>query len=795
TIGREEQAHLQQLVRDLVQTDSKVISDDTFDQTPYIIKQVFQSGREEAFGELLSGFALRKEHEIEKVCALHYQEFVQSIDQLLKVRAGTSSMRDKILSMNHQIQETGDKTVEKKKELIENKRKLVNIELALESVQSCLFVLDICNRITTQIASRKYFSALRMVQEIQSTHFKLIQSYSFSKLIIDWIPQVQQRVRASVLLELKEWYSIIKENAARVGSLAMNLTLARYEKINKIINSSSLSKLKSKSIASNIGKSMELAINEELANQNDLSNGEDIQLDFTPLFQCIHIHDVLGKRTQLKIEFEENRRLQADQLIKSSFSLKSGSTTEFNKYMQQIAGFFVIEATVMTSTQDFRSRSNVEAIWELATNKMGVHMIESLSECDMPELFLEMKESITAFMQTMSVYGYAVSHLNDLMLSLLDRFGELVKTSTGTKIFTIINEEDDYLPMSCKNPMELAKVQHALSIPEEFVQDEDGNPMYPVGLPFSRGVFLCAVEIGHMIDRFYRFSAGFTQQSNEIDDLMKKVLENVLFQYLNATYRDRIVNGGLSVAIQLMINSQWLAHACADFEQLLQEKRFSTKGIRVPLASTSAFEETYHMAENRIFQVINHKIDTFVEVVDYNWTSNQSRSSHSPSYNDLAEYLEALNISALTALPDSTKSKVFFEAFEHLSSSLKDLITTSKVNFVTIPALESLEKDVIFLESFLKRIPDAISVSDCFVELRQLILYGKSANYEEILNLSIKSKKYSRVEMQDVVHLLEKLKNYDTGYFSKASPAEKQLKKTMEDVMKALRQYCELPPK
>lgn len=45
---------------------------------------------------------------------------------------------------------------------MDNRQKLLNVELTLEAVQACLFVLDISNRISIQIANKKYFSALRV---------------------------------------------------------------------------------------------------------------------------------------------------------------------------------------------------------------------------------------------------------------------------------------------------------------------------------------------------------------------------------------------------------------------------------------------------------------------------------------------------------------------------------------------------------------------------------------------------------------------------------------------------------
>ncbi|KAJ3293591.1 hypothetical protein HK104_004343 [Borealophlyctis nickersoniae] len=167
--SKEQIQHLQQLVRELVITETTTSSGgpgqdatENFDQISYTIKQIFQTGKEEAFADQLSTFIHRKEMEIEKMCNFHYQEFVQSVDQLLKVRVGTVTLRNKIVDLNQELQETGGNIVEKKKEMIENRRTLLNIETAMDALQSCLFVLDIANKVNTHIENRKYYSALRV---------------------------------------------------------------------------------------------------------------------------------------------------------------------------------------------------------------------------------------------------------------------------------------------------------------------------------------------------------------------------------------------------------------------------------------------------------------------------------------------------------------------------------------------------------------------------------------------------------------------------------------------------------
>lgn len=64
----------------------------------------------------------------------------------------------------------------------------------------------------------------------------------------------------------------------------------------------------------------------------------------------------------MKDNFEENRRLQANVYLSNShFQFKSGKIDEFEYYLYDIIGFFIIEATVINTTQNFRPRGKVKA--------------------------------------------------------------------------------------------------------------------------------------------------------------------------------------------------------------------------------------------------------------------------------------------------------------------------------------------------------------------------------------------------------------------------------------------------
>jgi hypothetical protein len=77
TETKDDTTNLTQWVRELTELSLTPASDsaevETFDNISYIIKQVFENGKESAFDEALASYIERKNSEIEKVCGLHYQ--------------------------------------------------------------------------------------------------------------------------------------------------------------------------------------------------------------------------------------------------------------------------------------------------------------------------------------------------------------------------------------------------------------------------------------------------------------------------------------------------------------------------------------------------------------------------------------------------------------------------------------------------------------------------------------------------------------------------------------------------
>ncbi|KAF9908272.1 hypothetical protein BX616_000194, partial [Lobosporangium transversale] len=91
----------------------------------------------------------------------------------------------------------------------------------------------------------------------------------------------------------------------------------------------------------------------------DILDADQVNIDFKSLYQCLHIYDELGQRSELRASYAEDRRAQAKLTLSSmtTFNVKDRSTDQFESLLQDIVGFFIVEHIILYSTTNFRTQS------------------------------------------------------------------------------------------------------------------------------------------------------------------------------------------------------------------------------------------------------------------------------------------------------------------------------------------------------------------------------------------------------------------------------------------------------
>ncbi|KAF9159971.1 hypothetical protein DFQ26_005996 [Actinomortierella ambigua] len=673
------------------------------------MKEVYRNNKMKPFLDQLAMFIQRKEIEIERMCNSNYQDFVQSVDRLLSVRQGTVDLKNKINVLNTDVQQAGISLAKKKHELIESKRILENIAAATETLKSCVHFLDLANRVNVQVENRKYYSALRIVDEIQAIHLKSVIQFEFARHMQDCIPILQQAIKDAVITEMRAWLASVRSKQKVIGELAMDRMLQRQQRWRE--RATMGLKLRS---AHNVNSAVEAAVNEE--NEVDLMDLEAFDIDFRPLYQCLHIFDELGLRAELKVNFAEDRHAQAKSTLSSQNCIKDRNIDGFKSLLQDIIGFFIIEHVIMHSTINFRTQSQLDELCELS-------------------------------------YNYPVHQLNDLLLTLFRTYTDQLEAKFSFN-FKKLMDDDEYKPMTVDSQGEYDILQSAFT----FNEDEDAARQgFPRTLPFSKVVPYCCEDIRSFVTQFYKFIEGFKQEQNELDELVKDSLDTLLIQHVHSVLLKKLESQNLSQIAQIIVNLEYFQNACGDFEHLLANSRSTSDTSKIDLQATGLFRETRRNAESRISDLIKSKINDVLELAEYEWMAPEVREV-STYIEELEPLLSAVLFAQLHNLPETIKKHVYADAFNHLATTLHGILTDSNVTQVNLNFVATFDKDIRRLEDFGQALNEP-RVQDTFTGLRQLTALLMSDHTDDP---EIRERMYPLVRPEDLNRMLEKLSNSPT---------------------------------
>lgn len=181
--------------------------------------------------DVLGRFSNEREAEIERLCNTNHQDFVSSVDQLLKVRQGTQELTDEILQLNLSIQTSTRKVVERKKELVDSRDVRQNIDEATRALRLCLEVLGLANRVGDLLRAKKHYAALRTLDEIQNVHLQEVAQFDIAGLVQKSVPSMRVMVKEAVMTDLNAWLFRIRENSRLLGQLAFDQTEMRRRRM------------------------------------------------------------------------------------------------------------------------------------------------------------------------------------------------------------------------------------------------------------------------------------------------------------------------------------------------------------------------------------------------------------------------------------------------------------------------------------------------------------------------------------------------------------------------------------
>ncbi|KAM6949399.1 exocyst complex component 6B [Aplochiton taeniatus] len=792
-------AEHERILREIESTDTNCIGP--------TLRSVYEGQEHGGFMEKLDGRIRNHDRDIEKMCNHHFQGFVDSITELLKVRGEAQKLKSQVTGTNQRLQDDGKGIITSMGELRLCRIQQRNIATTIDKLTHCLPVLQMYSKLQEQMRDKRYYPALRTLDQLELSCLPRAGHYRFCSIMSESTALLREQIRDTAMGQLRDFLESIRKHSDKIGETAMRQAqqqrsldsavslqpraLIGRRARKEVAGAGTESDGQGTSPMSEQDSGILDVEDEDEEEEEDEVPGAHELVDFSPVYSCLHVYTVLGSREVFDSYYRKQRRKQA-RLVLQPHSNMHETLDGYRRYFNQIVGFFVLEDHILHTTQGLVSRAYLDELWELALSKTIAALRTHSSYCTDPDLVLDLKNLIVLFADTLQGYGFPVSQLFDMMLEMRDQYGEILLKKWNL-IFRQILDLDNFSPIPVVTEEEYRNYTSQFPL-----QDPELDKLpFPKKLPFSEFVPKVYGQIKEFIYACLKYSEDLHLSSTEIDDMIRKSTNLLLTRTLNhcLTYVIKKNNVGLVELVQVIINTTHLEQSC----QYLEE--FISNITNVPpntanatkLYGTSTFKDARHTAEEEIYTNLNAKIDQFLQLADYDWTAAQGGGVASDYLVDLIAFLRS-TFTVFTNLPGKVAQTACMSACKHISDGLLQLLQNPELRCVSMGTLQQFNTDLHECESFARVGPVAGFHGEtlllAFSHLRQLldlfILWDWSTY---LADYGRPTSRYLRVSPHTALSLLDKIR--DTGrksnMFAQFRKNERDKQKLIDTVVKQLR--------
>ncbi|RUS81404.1 hypothetical protein EGW08_010842, partial [Elysia chlorotica] len=800
------------------------------------LRAVYDGQDIEYFMEKLGDRIKSHDHEIERMCNYHYQGFIDSIRELQQVSGDATKLKVEIEGLNREIQTSCEPLLSKGDQLVKCQKVQKNVTQAIESLSLCLPVLEMYGKLQEQMKSKRYYPALKTLEQLEHTYLPRVINHWFSQTMAEAIPRLRERIKEASMTELKDFLESIRKHSAKIGEVAMRHA-AEQNNMDPKIAEKRVKKRRAPPPPNPFTGEVDLPTPTSDGDENEEELSAQDLIDFSPVYRCLHIYTVLGDKEKFESYYRAQRWKQARLSLQPPPNMHE-SLDLFKRYFHDIIGFFVVEDHILHTTQGLVTRSHMDELWEKAVEKLsatlrstsarlvsngteeGKHLqdmqsssVESSDEqvetdeetedsdeepsvkqsCKMANLMLEVKKLIVLFCHTLKGYGFSVGRLLELLLEMRDRYS-VILSEQWVQVFNDIFAEDNYTPIMCESPEDYLIVTSQFPYKDKDLERTD----YPRQIPFSQFVPSVYVQVKEYINACLKFSADLHLSHTEIDDMIRKSANQLLMKTLGGCLSNLIKKPKLSLLqlIQISINMNYLEKSCEYLEEYISSITGAQKdSVHIArLHGSAMFKDARSDAEQHIYEQLNLKIDEFLDLASYDWNIMESKGQASSYLMDLIAFLQSTFMS-FTNLPGKVAKTACMSACQHIAVRLKALLEDNEIRQVSMGALQQFNLDVMQCEQFAasEPVPDSNdgTLQMAFSDLRQILDLFINWDWSVYLaDYGKQQSRYLRVPRTTAVNMLEKLNNADkkkNNLFTSLKKNERDKKKLIETVLKQLK--------
>ncbi|TYZ61972.1 hypothetical protein PybrP1_002761, partial [[Pythium] brassicae (nom. inval.)] len=751
----------------------------------------------------LQAYARSKESEIRGVCSANYQEFVDSIEEIVRMKADVAKLQRDVDRFQHELASATAPALAVHDALDACYRVQRDIDDSIEKLQQCQRIAGLATTIDGYIQQNQLFHALKVLEELR-VEIAGFRGQLFPQRMNDWM---------HVAMET------IKEEAKRspVGELAIQrfenqVSEQYYEQdiLDKCGTPSTprAAPADSAQVPTRSGASMPprpSAVTAAMAAKAGATDEGVLRLPslkvlnldadllraknnihagymaktlehLSPMLRILHVFRAMNQVPELAAFYNANRlvsdtpQLQLQAFLTGDVAMITPDkfVAQHEELFKKFTGSFCLEHLLWRySTEALLTKKEINGIFHLIVQSLCGIVTASILRIERPATILGIKRSATMCARAL---GDEVHEYNPASV-----FDTQLREYMTTDSFEHVRVPRHGLPevlAACGLSGQEEKLLKTVDLAAEIVV-----------LPFTEVVVKSCRAVESLVQMMFDYERylnindwGDAVRDDTIEALgsLNDVLNEVIDQRSDLQ---------VSMAVMMGSNASFLACACDRFEQIVKAqteaweartygysvsntlrnqqlaKPSSSRQLRSKVGAKKKFESTMTRAQDMVCELMLKKIDELLSsFYCLNWVPAEASLQPDPCMWDLITYLR-VTFSHLAPLPTVVREAIHFASCIHIAKALEQLLCGATVRRLNLAGVANLKRNLDAMLDYVGAI-EIQQLKECFLALTQLLELLLSGQADKFLDPQQREAgKFSHLSVESVASVLEKMKD------------------------------------
>lgn len=567
------------LLRDEDIFQTSLNSEDYLESLAPIIKDSLKANGLAQLISKLNNIVKDKDEELNDLSLNSTTDINSCISSIDNIHEDSAMLNQSLLHVSKSLNKSVHELIGKKKSLIKFKEVSSKIGETNTVLNLCLQVLEITNKSHDLIKQHKYFSALKLIDELLNLHLPKVSNFSFAKKIYDSIPLLTKTIQDESFENLGKWLAInLERKLLAIGEAVFDNIYSlqdhwddykkqRMSQIGSASVAASVTSAASVFTPHKVNSPIEMATRDPTLNY-DILVDDSLQINLSVLYDVILVYQTIGEEELLVRLYNKEWLKKYNRIIYPITSNTHGNSNNTNntnntnnnlyngngngsngttnrntptfpsfealeEYLKKIAAFFIMDSRINRTTKyQLRTETSSQDLWESYCVKLKpvlLHFLELNCKANLDSVMI-FKDLIGNFMQAVENHGYKIQELYEVMMIVFkDYFApELIEQFRIEFLESI--QSDHYMPLVVQDKQDYDNVMKICWYKPGASFAPNNVRQMPISFPFSEDYVHYCLGIRSLLEDIIQFiSKHYGYKLNQLNDIiLNDIFEKVL---------------------------------------------------------------------------------------------------------------------------------------------------------------------------------------------------------------------------------------------------------------------------